>query len=80
MPEDNLAPYMRGALSYHKLLVKHERANDQYEEVKQGQETDAFWSLFFGNSPKTNPLYGNVNEWNPILIDVSNFSISKPLL
>ena len=30
VPEENVAPYMRQALSYHKLLVKHERANEQY--------------------------------------------------
>ena len=66
-----MGPYMRGAQAYIKLLQKNERAGNQVEIVEQGKEANDFWALFFGNSQKSNQLYGNVNEWNQILIDVS---------
>ena len=75
VPDGNLAPYMNEANRYVKILQKNERAPTQVQVIEQGSETDKFWNLFFQNKqkPQTNQLYGNVNEWNHLMLDVSIF-------
>lgn len=45
----------------------------EVQVIKQGEEGDSFWAMFFPNSPKpaANELYGNVAEWSNLLVDVS---------
>lgn len=52
--------------------------------MNQGQEDANFWALFFADDPKPsdNQLYGNVNEWNHLMIDIekANFVKSAPVV
>ena len=75
VPDGNLTPYMNEARRYIKVLQKNERAPEQVVTIEQGSEDAQFWSLFFPDKPvpQPNELYGNVAEWNNILIDVSTF-------
>jgi len=64
---------MNQAHKHIKLLQQHEKANTEVKIVQQGKEDSQFWKLFFknGNKPHPNVLYGNVNEWNNLLVNVS---------
>ena len=77
MPDGNLTQYMNEANRYVKLLQKNEKAPEEVKVIDQGSETNEFWNLFFQNKqkPSTSGLYGNVNEWNHILLDVSSFNL-----
>jgi len=63
-------------------LQKHEKANEKVLIIEQGKEDSQFWNLFFQNQqkPTTNQLYGNVTEWDRLLIDVSIFKFYSPTL
>ena len=50
------------------LLQKHERAGGNVQIIDQGKEPADFWSLV----GKTGDPYGNVNDWNNLLVNVSN--------
>lgn len=79
VPDGNLAQYMNEANRYIKLLQKNERAPNEVKVVDQGSESADFWNLFFQNKqkPSTSGLYGNVNEWNHILLDLANLDFVK---
>jgi hypothetical protein len=70
---------MQEARKYIKLLQKYEKAPSQIIVVEQGSEDAQFWNLFFQGkpTPPTNELYGNVAEWNNILIDLENINFVK---
>ena len=72
VPNINLSQYMNEARRYIKLLQKNEKANEKVVTFEQGSEDQQFWSLFFKKQkPANNQLYGNVNEWSKLFIDVS---------
>ena len=75
----NAEHYQPAALAHIKLLQTHERANSQVLEIQQGQEDDKFWQLFFLNEerPPTEQLYGNMAEWDRLIIDLSAASKEK---
>lgn len=76
VPNVNLNQYMNEARRYVKILQKNEKANEKVVTLEQGSEDQQFWSLFFKKQkPANNQLYGNVNEWSKLFIDVSSNSI-----
>ena len=50
------------------LLQQHEKAGDKVQIIDQGKEPADFWSLV-GKSAEP---YGNVNDWNSLLVNVSS--------
>lgn len=69
----NHAKYLEAAQNYTLRLQNHEKASQKVEIVNQGVESPQFWDMFFTNQskPESSKLYGNVAEWNNLIIDVS---------
>ena len=85
VPPGNVAVYEKEAQRYAQILQQNEKASSKIVNVEQGQEDDQFWQMFFKNQqvPPTNKLYGNVVEWDRLLIDlekVGNFVKAAPVV
>ena len=73
IPPENVAVYLNEANRYAKILQQNEKANAKIVVLEQGNEDQQFWQLFFKNQqiPPASQLYGNVAEWDRLMIDVS---------
>ena len=77
--QGNSEAYTKAANEHVKLLQKHEKASSEVVMVAQGEEPEQFWELFFTNQakPDAEKLYGNVNEWNNLIIDLATVNHVK---
>lgn len=72
-------PYNTQANKHIKLLQQYEKANQDVKVISQGKEDAQFWKLFFkdGQKPQPHVLYGNVNEWNNLLVNLQTINFVK---
>jgi hypothetical protein len=70
---------MAEARKYIKILQRNEKAPEKVVIIEQGSEDAQFWQLFFQGKqvPPPNLLYGNVAEWNNLMIDLENINFVK---
>ena len=72
IPLGNLKQYRAAADNHMSLLCKYERAPSDTILVKQGSEGPEFWHCFGITANLGQPsLYGRVEEWTRLFIDVS---------
>jgi len=74
----NKGPYTDAANKYTGLLQKNEKASSTVKVIAQGEEDDQFWTLFSSSGkPESSELYGNVAEWDNLIIDLANINHVK---
>ncbi len=73
VPTANMKPYQKAADNYMSLMRTYERAPSDMILVKQGSEGPDFWHCFGITANQGQPsLYGRIEEWSRLLIDVSD--------